>query len=461
MKKIIFSLMALFVTAFTFTSCESVPMPYNQPGTGGTPAETIEPAGSGTLEDPYNIAALLKYAATLGAGESSPKQIYFKGKVVSIKEITDATSYGNATFYVSDTGTAQNQFYVYRCLGLNNKKVTSTDIIKVGDEVVVCGIITNYNGTLETASNKAYIYSINGEGGNTTGGDTPSTVEPKGTGTEADPFNVAGVIAYINTLGADVPSDKEVYIKGKVLANNTTAATITSYGNMTFTMVDEGSETPVFTAFQVFGPNKEKFTSVDQIKTGQTVVVCGKVLNYKGNTPETVGKGASYVVSIDGNGSSTGGGSTEPTNPTTNEGITIDGTTLTLTNSSYTAGSTSTTIDLNTLGWANASDATSYTAEDGTTITFGKGTNENNAPKFYTATKGVRMYANNTLTITAAKNIAKVVITCDTFSGTNYVGNATATMTADGGTIVYTNTHSENKGGVQCRPQTITITYAQ
>ena len=133
---------------------------------------------------------------------------------------------------------------------------------------------------------------------------------PAGTGTLEDPYNVAGVVAYINTLQADTESPQAVYIKGKVKANNTTDATISQYGNMTFTMIDEGNNTTIFTAFQVYGPGNKKFTSVSQIKAGDEVVVYGKVVNYKGNTPETVGKGTAYVYSIQGNSEGGGGGET-------------------------------------------------------------------------------------------------------------------------------------------------------
>lgn len=144
------------------------------------------------------------------------------------------------------------------------------------------------------------------------GSSTPeTTIEPQGDGTAASPFNVAAAVAMIKGMEAGVESTEEYYIKGKVLAVTTTEATIAQYGNHTFTMVDEGDNSTVFTAFQVYGPGKQKFTSVNDIKVGDEVVVCGKVVNYKGNTPETVGKGAAYVVSINsaGGGDSQGGGS--------------------------------------------------------------------------------------------------------------------------------------------------------
>jgi len=142
---------------------------------------------------------------------------------------------------------------------------------------------------------------------------------PAGTGTLEDPYNVAGVVAFINTLQADTESEQAVYIKGKVASNTTTEETITKYGNMTFTMIDEGNKSTTFTAFQVYGPGKKKFTAVTDIKVGDEVVVYGKVVNYKGTTPETVGKGAAYVYSINSEGGS--GEQTEGTPVTCAEAV--------------------------------------------------------------------------------------------------------------------------------------------
>ena len=133
-------------------------------------------------------------------------------------------------------------------------------------------------------------------------GETETPVEPAGEGTLESPYNVAAIVAIVSEMEAGVESTQEYYVKGKVLNVTTTAETISQYGNHTFTMVDEGTKSPVFTAFQVYGPGKKKFTSVDDVKAGDEVVVCGKVVNYRGNTPETVGKGASYVVSINSAG---------------------------------------------------------------------------------------------------------------------------------------------------------------
>jgi len=137
----------------------------NTPETPDTPSEEVTPAGTGTVADPYNVAAVQQEAAKLAQGATTSENIYFKGIISNIKE-EFSTTYGNGTFYVSDDGTTNNQFYVYRALYLDNKKFTSSDKqIQVGDTVVICGKLTNYNGTLETAQNGAYIYSLKSKSG--------------------------------------------------------------------------------------------------------------------------------------------------------------------------------------------------------------------------------------------------------------------------------------------------------
>ena len=164
MKKLFYSLLVLAMAATTFTSCEDVPAPYNDPNNngGGTTTE-ITPAGSGTEADPYNVAAALQKIKALAANVNS-EPIYVKGKIVSIKSVETQT-YGNATYYISDDGTAKNQLYIYQGYYLGNKKFTAEDQIKVGDEVVIYGPFVNYNGnTPETVGKgQTYIYSLNGK----------------------------------------------------------------------------------------------------------------------------------------------------------------------------------------------------------------------------------------------------------------------------------------------------------
>ena len=314
MKKLIYSLFILATTAMTFCSCEDVPSPFDFPSQGNeTPAPTIDPAGSGTQADPYNVAAAIEYTQTLEQGAESPNDIYIKGKVVAIRE-NYTTQYGNASFTISDDGLSKVTFLVYRALYLGNKKYSSGDLLQEGDEVIVCGKVTNYNGTLETQQNKAFLYSLNGK---TAGGATPSG-DAKGSGTVDDPWNPVAANNYVSSLGADQESDKDYYIKGKIskIANN--GEFNSNYGNASFYISEDGTEGNDFYCFRVLYLGNKKWTDSDpQIKVGDEVIICGRLVNYRGNTPETV-QNKSYIYSH--NGKSEGGGGGGGTTPGTASG---------------------------------------------------------------------------------------------------------------------------------------------
>jgi DNA/RNA endonuclease YhcR with UshA esterase domain len=121
--------------------------------------------GSGTKDDPFNVVALNNFASQLASGKTADKEVYVKGIVSNVKDAFSST-YGNATYSISDDGTTDGQFLVYRSLYLGNKKYAEGQTqIKTGDEVVVCGTVTNYNGTLEFAQGKSYLVSLNGDTG--------------------------------------------------------------------------------------------------------------------------------------------------------------------------------------------------------------------------------------------------------------------------------------------------------
>ena len=168
MKKLFSKLMLVAMAATLFVACEDVPEPYSIPE--ATPAEEITYTGSGTLENPYTCADVIKYVQSLD-GEESAVEVYVKGIVV---EVTDqfATPYGNGTFTMSDDGTAVNVFTAYRVLYLGNQKYSNgKEQVKAGDEVVVYGKVVNYRGnTPETVQGSAFLYSLNGvsEGGTST-----------------------------------------------------------------------------------------------------------------------------------------------------------------------------------------------------------------------------------------------------------------------------------------------------
>ncbi|MBQ4631832.1 MAG: hypothetical protein IJB46_00570 [Prevotella sp.] len=309
MKKILYSMLMLAMAAFTFTSCEDVPAPYDDPNKDETGGVTVVPEGNGTLESPFNCAAANEFAESLGADNES-EVVYIKGKIVSIVENYDG-GYGNATFYISDDGTTNGQFYVYRSLYLGNKKYSSGVLPEIGDDVIICGKIVNYRGnTPETVQNGSYLYSLNSQS------ESGSTVEgeAKGDGTLENPYNSIAANKLASSL-ADGTESENVYIKGKIASIKEEFGT--QFGNATFYISDDGTDNGTFYVFRTLYLGNQKYTGGDNIKVGDEVIIYGKVTNYMGNTPETVAN-ASYLYSL--NGKTAEGGSDTPTDGATGDG---------------------------------------------------------------------------------------------------------------------------------------------
>lgn len=268
---------------------------------GSTTPSTGVATGDGTKENPFNSIAANEYTSKLAKDAKSDKQIYIKGKVVSVKDQYN-TTYGNASFYISDDGKADNQFYVFRALYLNNEKYTSGATLNVGDEVVVCGYVTNYFGnTPETVQNEAYLVELKSNGGGTP--DTPDT-----------PGDVTGDFEYLaSSCGLD---------------NQTALTTLTLTEGLTLTF-DNGGGTngPKYfttgTTFRMYPKNTATFASSKKIES--VTLVCD---NYNGT-----------IYNASGDITSTSG-----TVSTSDDNITIKGigaTDFTLTNASTTTGAAS------------------------------------------------------------------------------------------------------------------------
>ena len=418
-------------------------------GGGDNPQPAGEAKGSGTEADPYNVPGVLAYIATLGSDVESPKQVYVKGKISSVKE-EYGTQYGNGTFYISDDGeAASGEFYVFRALYLGNKKYTSGTQIKKGDDVVICGNVVNFRGnTPETVQNKAFLYSLNGDTG---GGETPQPQpagEAKGDGTEASPFNSVAANAFASALASGAESDRDVYIAGKVVSIREQYGT--QYGNATFYISDDGTTTDQFYVFRALYLGNEKYTSGTLLQKGDDVVVCGRLTNYMGNTPETV-QGKAWLVSLKSNGGGDTPGGDTPGGEVSGNSITVD----------FTA-----------MGMENAQDVSTVTLTDGTTLNFSAGTNKN-GPKFYNSGQAVRMYPSNSFTATAAagKTIAAITITCsannaegqvEASKGTVSVSNMTVTISeVNAAATTVTNAHTGTGAASQLRISKMVIAYAE
>lgn len=103
-------------------------------------------------------------------GKAGGSPVLVKGIICKIDDIS--TSYGNATYYISDDGTFKgsyntdgsggdaNWFEVYRGYWLGGEKFSKGDEIAVGDKVVIKGTLTLYKGVPETNQNDSEIVEI-------------------------------------------------------------------------------------------------------------------------------------------------------------------------------------------------------------------------------------------------------------------------------------------------------------
>ncbi len=276
----------------------------------------------GTATNPYLASEL---AVLLTGGKTFDEDVYVKGKVSAIL-YTFSASYGTGTFWISDDGTAYGvaadkkstteptkDFECYSVYWFGNEKkwAEGDGQLEIGDEVIVCGKVTVYNGIAETSSKKAWVYNVNG-----------AASSANGLGNVNAPFNVAGAEACIDYQQAAIaaakaadqptPTFPDVCVKGKVSAILYTFSA--SYGTGTFWISDDGTAYGIaadkksttqpakdFECYSVymFGLEKPWVDGTSpQPAVGDDVIVKGQLTLYKG-TYETSSKKA-WIYSING-----------------------------------------------------------------------------------------------------------------------------------------------------------------
>ena len=273
----------------------------------------------GTATNPYLPSEIAKI---LTSGETIDENVYIKGKVSAIL-YTFSASYGVGTFWLSDDGTAygvtedkkktDDPAHDFECYSVywfdNTSWVDGNGQVEIGDEVVVCGKTTVYNGVAETSNKKAWVYSVNG-----------ATTDADGLGNASFPFNVAGAEAFIDRMEAakaaaaenDEPEPvfPDVCVKGKVSAILYSFSA--DYGTATFWISDDGkaygisenkknTSDPVhdFECYTVYWLNNTPWTEGnDQIAEGDDVIVKGQLTKY--NTTYETSKQKAWVYSLNG-----------------------------------------------------------------------------------------------------------------------------------------------------------------
>lgn len=271
-------------------------------GGGDTPTpQPDDPNKPGSLNNPYTVAQAQALLATLAPNVKSD-QIYAKGKISKIDEV-ETKQYGNATFYISDTGSEDGQLEVFRCVFLEKEKFTATDQIKVGDEVIICGQLVNYRSSKAAETDPVtpeftqgcYIYSLNGK----TKGDDQPTPEP--TVTEV---SVAKALEIINALADGAKTESNYIVKGYIVGapdfqRNSEGAL---FGNVNCMIADEQGGATTLTIFRAKNFDNQNFDeeTISSLKEGDLVEFQGLLQKYvKGDatTPELV---SGHLISVNG-----------------------------------------------------------------------------------------------------------------------------------------------------------------
>ena len=273
----------------------------------------------GTATNPYLPSEI---TALLIGGTTFEEDVYIKGTVSAVL-YTASANYPTATFWISDDGTAYgvsedkktttdpaHDFECYSVKWFNNADwAEGNGQVTVGDEVIVCGKTTVYNGVAETASKKAWLYSVN-----------YVKTAGVGLGSTEFPFNVAGaeeVIAFqqetlaaATAAEAPTPTFKDVCVGGKISAILYDPSA--KYPTCTFWISDDGTAygvsadkksttepTKDFECYSVKWFGNTDWTEGSAIPAvGDDVVVKGQLTIYNG-TYETASKKA-WIYSLNG-----------------------------------------------------------------------------------------------------------------------------------------------------------------
>ncbi len=255
----------------------------------------------GTVEHPYSVASILALAEDSGWTNDNPsEELHVKGIVSRVKEY-QLDTYGNISYYISDDGSESEELYVFGGYNFNCKRFTSEDELVKGDEVVICGQIVVYNGTVEFTDHN-YLVLRNGEG--------PEVVppaDPVGDGTAENPYNVSGVMKYYEDNGwsADNKSP-EIYAKGKI---SSVVKFDDRYGSINYYISDDGTSNNEFYVYAGYNFNDTKFSGKEDLQAGDEVVIRGKITTYNGAPQFDM---HNYLVSLNGQG---GGDNPNPDDP--------------------------------------------------------------------------------------------------------------------------------------------------
>ena len=273
-----------------------------QPGPGDEPGpgETTLPENDGLSPETAFTVADAIYVARKQGSTASTTTYYVKGIVYK-----DIDFKNNATFEVMD-GSTTDKFTIFRTKSFGGAAWTGDEPIGWGDEVVVKGNVVDLFGGMPALTNGTLV-TWNGntsfeedEPGPVTGNDGLS-LETAFTASEAREWVLANLASGANT------GDTKYYVKGKVskfVVSRGVEQTYTNcadYGNASFYVTNDGTDNDNwFEAYQVNYLEGNKWEEGNKdVAVGDEVVIYGPLARYN-DIPETSGKGAAYLYSLNG-----------------------------------------------------------------------------------------------------------------------------------------------------------------
>ncbi len=252
---------------------------------------------TGTEGTKVTCAKAVELCNALAAGESSAEAYSITGYIT---DVFANINNNQQSFWLADTKDGGKMIQAFWA-----NLPEGVEAFTVGSKVTITGKLLKYvktDGTVVPEVKNPTVTIIE-TGGGTVTPDQPIEGTPAGTGVENDPYNVAGALAYIQTLSAEDKPEALVYTKGVI----SEVVKMGDSGSIQFKMQDKNVNNSLL-VYYCNNLGNVPFKAQTDLKVGDEVIVCGKVVNYAGNTPEYA-PGA-YLVSLNGKTEGEGGGST-------------------------------------------------------------------------------------------------------------------------------------------------------
>lgn len=285
MKKLIPAL--LCATCLVFIGCDNDVVNNQVPSTSGV--SHTEPINTDIPDAAITVKQAITIAQQYVSPEKSLRRYLVKGYVVGFDEAQHSmpnfeekfAQYGNEYVFLRDTKdslhyteAAEDTFYAYRLLGRYGNKLPDHDCIKEGDYIVISCYITTYKTNKKTSYESVtpvvFIYSSSNSHFNEVyprvkGFPTPGEGE----------ISISEAEKITTEMEALAITSEEYDVRGVVTDISTTTL---QFGYITFNISDGLT---YGTCYQTYYKGKmSKFTNINQVAVGDTVLVHAQLQNY-------------------------------------------------------------------------------------------------------------------------------------------------------------------------------------